>query len=755
MLFRSVLSLLPLGGLLLALPLAAQKPHTPHPATITLDQPEPAWHMEANRRVVDKTGRPAAIYQENYVPQATDPEAIAREYLTARRGTLGLTPDDIQNNLKLHRVRPSQTGHTVRLRQLWKGLPVNRNAEVTVHIRPDGVVDWLQNGYVYGIDLQVVTPVFATQQARQRVLDHLQLGTTTQYETTELMVVRHAEKDYLVHHLNFGIEGVVGEWDAYVDAMTNDILKVEDINIYHHHDDPELPTLPYIWLGGTPVMATGTGNVFRPDPLSSATATYGATGYVDGNDANTTQLTAQNQNVTLLDIELLAGVYKLKGPYAEIQDFEAPFKGLFTQSTSAFNFSRNADAFEAVNTYYHIDDMMRYLNVTLGLSITPYQYATGVRFDPSAVNGDDNSYYTSGQGRLAFGEGGVDDAEDADVIIHELGHGLHDWVTVGGLSQVNGLSEGSGDYIAGSYSRHIGYWASNQTAYNWVFNWDGHNPFWNGRVLNYAPIYPAGLVGAIHTDGQIWSTANMKVWNDIGRQNADKAFWSGLDVTNGSTNQNDAANAVYQAAINLGYSYAHRLAIHTRYVAAGYTMPAPPAPVELLRFEATRAAATSVLTWATASEEDNDYFVVERSADGTHFESLGRVKGAGDAYTEQRYAYTDLRPLGGTNFYRLQQTDFDGKTSYSPIVSVRFDDAATLAAYPNPAGQELTVVSPVLVGVVSILDANGQVLRSQNIDNETAKTTTRLSLEGLAPGLYWVQVIGDGQVLTTKIFKSE
>ena len=113
-----------------------------------------------------------------------------------------------------------------------------------------------------------------------------------------------------------------------------------------------------------------------------------------------------------------------------------------------------------------------------------------MQVDPSGFNGADNSHYLSGSGRLAFGEGGVDDAEDADVIIHELGHGLHDWVTDGGLSQVNGLSEGTGDYAAGSYSRAIGFWSPSDAAYSWTFNWDGHNPFWDGRILNYSASYP-------------------------------------------------------------------------------------------------------------------------------------------------------------------------------------------------------------------------------------------------------------------------
>lgn len=88
--------------------------------------------------------------------------------------------------------------------------------------------------------------------------------------------------------------------------------------------------------------------------------------------------------------------------------------------------------------------MMRYIHFDLGIAVRPTKYEGGVRFDPHANNGGDNSYYDSLTQQLAFGEGGVDDAEDADVVIHELTHGLHDWLTGGtgaGVSQVDGLSE--------------------------------------------------------------------------------------------------------------------------------------------------------------------------------------------------------------------------------------------------------------------------------------------------------------------------
>jgi hypothetical protein len=532
-------------------------------------------HYERNMRIDGRTGYPAAIYQGDYRVRNIGPENQAREYLAANRALLGLSKSDI-SALRLHAVRTDAAGTVVRLRQTWKGLPVNKNAEITIHVSRDNIVDYVMNGFQYGIDLQDTEAIVTASDARQRVMDRFgSLAGRVDHETSELMVLRYMDMDYLVHRINIEMKEMPGEWEALVDAKTGAILKLEDISYYYGHEKNR--------KGGKSaapeaVLVNGAGNTFDPDPLTTAIQPYGGS-YVDGGDANAPVLTAQLKNRTLLDITNTSGTHFLTGPYADVIDFEAPFKGVFSQASPTFNFDRTDDAFEAVNCYYHIDTQMRYLSVTLGLDVQPHQYPGGVQVDPSGFNGADNSHYLSGSGRLAFGEGGVDDAEDADVIIHELGHGLHDWVTNGGLSQVNGLSEGTGDYAAGSYSRAIGFWSPSDAAYSWTFNWDGHNPFWDGRLLNYPATYPGGLTGQIHTDGQIWATANMKVWDDIGRQKSDKAFWTGLGMTNSGTNQNDAANAIFTASGNLGYTFAERTAIRNRFVAAGYTIPALVPPI--------------------------------------------------------------------------------------------------------------------------------------------------------------------------------
>ncbi|MBL7731917.1 MAG: T9SS type A sorting domain-containing protein [Chitinophagaceae bacterium] len=740
--------LVAVAALLLTGMAIAQKPAPVSALEIRLPEENDNWYMLGNMRMQQRTGTPAAIYQLAFRVAGSTPEEKAKQYLEANKTLLGISTADIQA-LKLHAIRTDAAGTVVRLRQTWKGLPVNKNAEITVHITPDSKVDYVMNGFRYGIAMDDVTPVVLPASARQSVLSHLAAAGNISHDASELMVLRHQQRDYLVYRINIATDQPVGEWEAYVDAKTGTLLQVTDIADYHHHDPAAKKPLP----AGKPlkITATGTGNVFDPDPLTTALGAYGGS-YVDGSDANAAVLTAQLKSVTLNDITLSAGTYSLVGPYAEIRDFEAPSKGLFTQASSTFAFDRNADAFEAVNTYYHIDAMMRYLNTTLSLGIMPYQYAGGVRFDPSGLSGADNSHYLSGSGQLAFGEGGVDDAEDADVIIHELGHGLHDWVTSGGLSQVNGLSEGTGDYIAGSYSRFRGYWTTANAAYHWMFNWDGHNPFWGGRVLNYGAVYPGGLTGAIHTDGQIWATANMKIWDDIGRQKADRAFWTGLGMTNSSTNQNDAANAVYQASITLGYTGAERTAIHARYTAAGYTLPPLVLPVKLSSFNAVKSGSQTLVSWQTASEENLQSFAVERSLNGVDYSTIGTVIPAGNSSTTRGYTFTDVAPANGKNYYRLRSVSANGSNDYSAVALVIFGKDNQLLLFPNPVKDILTIKNATAGGTVAVFDLNGKQVLSQKIPASNSQPVT-IRMNGFPAGMYMVQLTANGKIAQGTIVK--
>jgi hypothetical protein len=107
-------------------------------------------------------------------------------------------------------------------------------------------------------------------------------------------------------------------------------------------------------------------------------------------------------------------------------------------------------------------------------------------------------------------------------------------------------------------------------------------------------------------------------------------------------------------------------------------------PVSWLFFQAAQAGKNVKLTWATASELNNDYFTVERSIGKGEFISLGTVSGAGTSTVINYYRFTDENPAAGENFYRIRQTDFNGSYSYSNTLRVFFkDDDYRIVIFPN------------------------------------------------------------------------
>ena len=542
------------GGLL------AQKPFNKRHAEVIPDVVEETYRMD-KMRVSKATGAPIALYKVNYPVKAASPEAMARQYLSENAALLKIT--DGLNELVHTHTRKTPAGLRVRFLQHIAGYPVY-NGDIAVSLNHSREVVFVMNSYKPLAALKDAKPKISIDAAESIALKRLDIKGAIRYQAKETVVYYNEGSTRLAHKVTVvPSEDTFGTWEVLVDAQTGDIFRLEDKNLYGSHRD------------GNHSVEEGTANVFDPDPLSHAGAQYQAGGqFGDNNDGDTDSLTAHTVQVTLLDITFDGTMYHLEGPYANIEDVEGPFNGEFSRSDNQWLFTRSADAFEAANVYYHLDKSMRYINETLGFSLMPFQYTTGVEADPSGWNGADNSSYSPATGELSFGEGGVDDAEDPDVILHELGHGLHDWLTNGSLSQVNGLSEGCGDYWAQSYVRSLGLWDASDPEYNWVFHWDGHNEFWNGRVTDVTATYPGGLVGQIHTDGQMWATTLMLIYDDIGREATDLNFLEALSMTNSATSQEDAAQAFIQADID-NYGGANLDAIVGHFQARGYNVTVP------------------------------------------------------------------------------------------------------------------------------------------------------------------------------------
>lgn len=469
----------------------------------------------------------------------------AENWLKENRAALKVLPE---SSFKMEFYRPGASGETYRYQQTLGGVPVYQS-EIIVHYNKNNEMSYTATENLKQIQKIDTTPTISADEAYQAAYTASNSSGEISHQENKLYVYNTEDNQTkLVYRVVINSFNNPGSWETIVDAKTGEIISVKDIAFYHNHNGDEKGKKKNTKTADQPPLkATGTAYVFNPDPLSFAHVAYGGQ-YVDNNDATNASLDAARSLVNIPELELAGGVYKLKGTYAEIKEIEAPATGLFTQASPDFLFNRNQQGFEAVNAYWHIDKQMRYINQTLGIPLVSLFNGGVVFFDPHGFNGDDNSYYSAG--KLVFGEGCVDDAEDADVIIHELGHGLHDWLTNGNLSQTQGLSEGTGDYFAQSYSRALNQWQPTEAAYHYVFSWDGHNTCWAGRTTAYVGNYPPPSGNGIHSNGQLWATVLMKIYDRIGKQKIDRAVIEGLSNTGASTNQKQAATAVRQAALD-------------------------------------------------------------------------------------------------------------------------------------------------------------------------------------------------------------
>jgi hypothetical protein len=295
---------------------------------------------------------------------------------------------------------------------------------------------------------------------------------------------------------------VVEASDRYYELVLN-----KDVRVIYQND-----LLSYAALA--PEDTTVTVWVFNPDPLTSASQTYSAP-YVDNGDNDVVELNAERIPVQIT-ATYDAGTFSLANQYVIIQELSNPVIQPVSSNIPEFNYTRSESGFEDVNAFYHITNFQEHIRSLGFTDIVDYQIAV----DPHALNGADNSNFNAGFSppRLQFGEGGVDDAEDADVIIHEFGHAIMHSAAPGtnNGTERRALDEAVGDYFASSYSRHI-------SDYRWedVFTWDGHNQYWNGRSSVSSDHYPEDLNNNLYTDADIWAATLMQIWGDIGREATD------------------------------------------------------------------------------------------------------------------------------------------------------------------------------------------------------------------------------------------
>jgi hypothetical protein len=264
--------------------------------------------------------------------------------------------------------------------------------------------------------------------------------------------------------------------------------------------------------------SVGTGRVFVSNPVQS----LGDETLTDQKDSNAAVPSAAYYDVALTDLD---GSGYLQGKWAAIVS-ETGNRAY--SPTNTFRYSRNADEFEQVMAYYWITEAQRYIQ-GLGFGTT----RPGVNNTPQAVRinqwGVDNSFATDHpKNELRFGKGGVDDAEDAEVILHEYGHAIHFAQNFSfATSQAGAISEGFGDYwavtVANVVATRLG--VPQLAPLPCVADWDSVSytstvPHCLRRI-DASLMYPADLNGEVHHDGMIWSRALWDIRQSLGHVRAD------------------------------------------------------------------------------------------------------------------------------------------------------------------------------------------------------------------------------------------
>jgi hypothetical protein len=176
-----------------------------------------------------------------------------------------------------------------------------------------------------------------------------------------------------------------------------------------------------------------------------------------------------------------------------------------------------------------------------------------------------------------------------------------------------------------------------------------------------------------------------------------------------------------------------------------------PLPIELLDFSAKKKDTEVVLSWTTASELNNDYFIVERSIDGEHFEAIGKINGAGNSSKQLSYELIDVAPKLGVNYYRLKQVDFDGAYSYADVRSINFIGENDVQIFPNPAyrSSKVSINSSSTIQGIDVYDEAGRLLIRQNYNG--SENRQELDVLDFSSGILYLHITTNTGVTVKKL----
>lgn len=472
-----------------------------------------------------KQQKPVVLVGKIPSPTGDISEAAARQFLADYADLFRV--DWSTDNLLLVRQVKSLVATHFAFEQKYQGIPVF-GASVTVHFDSEGYIRVVTNDYVQEISLETVAPAVTVQTAIEAAREHVGLRALRQEEeeSADLVVYPLVKPSRLAWHVVLPARVPLGTWEVFIDAQTGELInRPQDVNRYRE----------------------GQGRVYG---FVNAVVATQNNKLSDLRDSNTAVPSTSYRLVPLLDLSdsgYLDGLYVSTGG--------TPRARRAFSRTTQFLYWRADGQFEEVMAYYYIDYCQRYIQSLGFTTVNNRQQIVGVN-----TIGEDNSFYDPRTKRITFGSGGVDDAEDAEVIWHEYGHAIQDDQVPGfGLSREAGaMGEGFGDYWAASLSAQLSLGFQDECVADWdAVSYSDTDPPCLRRV-DGKKHYPEDLIGQVHADGEIWSAALWEIRSALGGVKADTVILQSHFFLSRSAIFRDGAQALLTAATLLNYSDAEK-----------------------------------------------------------------------------------------------------------------------------------------------------------------------------------------------------
>ena len=310
-----------------------------------------------------------------------------------------------------------------------------------------------------------------------------------------------------------------------------------------------------------PGTSTGTGRVFLPNPV----AELQNQNLTDQKDADYAALQPAYHDVQLTNLD---GSGFLRGDWANVRSSTGD---LAFSPTNTFRYNRHDDRFEQVMAYYWVTEAQKYIqSLGFGSTLRPVnKESQDVRINQIGI---DNSFSWDKKDLLRFGKGGVDDAEDAEVILHEYGHAIQDSQqpsgSFGTSVEAGSIGEGFADYWAVTVSNVIAPTPDPACVADWdSVSYTSTLPHCLRRVDGNLH-YPGDLNGRVHHDGQIWSRALWDIRQALGHLKADTIILEAQFDFAPDTTMPAAATASVAAAQQL-YGAAEAAAVQSAFQSRG------------------------------------------------------------------------------------------------------------------------------------------------------------------------------------------